>query len=164
MNRVYIGLGSNVGDRRGNIRRALELLGRVEGVSILGVSSLYETEPVGYEEQGRFINAAAEGETELTPHELLARLKGIERDMGRETPFRWGPRNIDLDLLFYGEEVVRTADLTIPHPSAEERLFVMEPLAELAPDGVHPVSGRTFREIADGLACGGGVEKLEDRR
>lgn len=135
MARAFVGLGSNLGDPEELIRSALELLGAEAGIEVVGVSSLRETDPVGYEDQPRFLNGAAELATELPPQELLERLLAIERRLGRvrgEGP-RFGPRTIDLDLLLYGHETVEDPGLTLPHPRLHERRFALEPLAELDP-------------------------------
>ncbi|MDX6490783.1 MAG: 2-amino-4-hydroxy-6-hydroxymethyldihydropteridine diphosphokinase [Gaiellaceae bacterium] len=135
MARAFVGLGSNLGDPEELIASALELLAGEEGIEVLAVSSLRETDPVGFEDQPRFLNGAAELATELAPRELLERLLAIERRLGRirgEGP-RFGPRTIDLDLLLYGEETVQESGLTLPHPRLHERRFVLEPLAELDP-------------------------------
>jgi 2-amino-4-hydroxy-6-hydroxymethyldihydropteridine diphosphokinase len=135
MTRSFIGLGSNLGDPHGQIRRALELLAAEDGVEVVAVSALLETDPVGYEDQPRFLNGAAELRTTLTARELLERLLGIERRLGRirgEGP-RFGPRTIDLDLLLHGDEVVAEQGLVVPHPRLHERRFALEPLAELDP-------------------------------
>jgi 2-amino-4-hydroxy-6-hydroxymethyldihydropteridine diphosphokinase len=136
MTRAYVGLGANLGDREATIRRALDLLRPVR------VSRLIETEPWGYADQPRFLNAVAEVETDEGPHALLARLLEIERELGRtrEGP-RYGPRVIDLDLLIYGDEQLDEPGLAVPHPHLHERLFVLEPLAELVPDLVVPGRG-----------------------
>ena len=135
MARAFVGLGSNLGDPEELIRSALELLGAEAGIEVVGVSSLRETDPVGYEDQPRFLNGAAELATELPPQELLERLLAIERRLGRvrgEGP-RFGPRTIDLDLLLYAQETVEEPGLTLPHPRLHERRFALEPLAELDP-------------------------------
>ena len=135
MARAFVGLGSNLGDQKELIASALELLAAEEGIEVLAVSILRETDPVGFEDQPRFLNGAAELATELAPRELLERLLAIERRLGRirgEGP-RFGPRTIDLDLLLYGEETVQEPGLTLPHPRLHERRFVLEPLAELDP-------------------------------
>jgi 2-amino-4-hydroxy-6-hydroxymethyldihydropteridine diphosphokinase len=135
MARAFVGLGSNLGDPEELIRSALELLGAEAAIEVVGVSSLRETDPVGYEDQPRFLNGAAELATELPPQELLERLLAIERQLGRvrgEGP-RFGPRTIDLDLLLYGQESVEEPGLTLPHPRLHERRFALEPLAELDP-------------------------------
>jgi 2-amino-4-hydroxy-6-hydroxymethyldihydropteridine diphosphokinase len=130
--RAYVGLGSNLGDREATLRAALHALAEAPGVTQVTVSAIRETEPVGYREQPSFLNAAAAVETELGPRDLLDLLLRIERDLGRtrDGP-RFGPRTIDLDLLLYGSERVEEPGLTVPHPRLHERLFVLEPLAEL---------------------------------
>jgi 2-amino-4-hydroxy-6-hydroxymethyldihydropteridine diphosphokinase len=135
MARAFVGLGSNLGDPEKLIRSALELLGAEEGIEVVAVSTLRETDPVGHEDQPRFLNGAAELATELSPQELLERLLAIERRLGRvrgEGP-RFGPRTIDLDLLLYGDETVQEPGLTVPHPRLHKRRFALEPLAELDP-------------------------------
>jgi 2-amino-4-hydroxy-6-hydroxymethyldihydropteridine diphosphokinase len=138
LTRAYIGLGANLGDRERTMRRALELLG--DGV--VAVSTFRETDPVGYLDQPRFLNAAAAVETELSARELLERMLAVERELGRtrEGP-GWGPRAIDLDLLLYGDEVVDEPGLRVPHPRLHERRFALEPLAELDPSLVVPGAG-----------------------
>jgi 2-amino-4-hydroxy-6-hydroxymethyldihydropteridine diphosphokinase len=135
MARAFVGLGSNLGDPEELIASAVELLAGEEGIEVLAVSSLRETDPVGFEDQPRFLNGAAELATDLAPRKLLERLLAIERRLGRirgEGP-RFGPRTIDIDLLLYGEETVQEPGLTLPHPRLHERRFVLEPLAELDP-------------------------------
>lgn len=158
--RVFIALGSNLGDRVANCRRALDELEK-EGVEVVSVSPLYETEPWGVADQPRFVNAAAELRTTLEPRELLELLKKIERRLGRARRERWGPREVDLDILFYGSRVVEEKGLTIPHPEAHRRAFVLVPLADIAPDFVHPVLGRTVREMR-GESDTAGVRRVED--
>jgi 2-amino-4-hydroxy-6-hydroxymethyldihydropteridine diphosphokinase len=133
--RAYVGLGANLGDREGTIRRAVGLLGAEQGVEVVAVSSLRETEPVGYRDQPPFLNGALAVETTLPPRALLERLLTVERKLGRErgTVPRFGPRTIDLDLLLYGGEVVDEPGLAVPHPRLAERRFVLEPLHELDP-------------------------------
>jgi 2-amino-4-hydroxy-6-hydroxymethyldihydropteridine diphosphokinase len=137
MTRAYVGLGANLGDRERTIRRAVELL-----PDVVAVSQLIETDPVGYVDQPRFLNGVAALETELPPRALLERLLEIERSLGRtrDGP-RFGPRTIDLDLLLYGDEQIDEPGLTVPHPRMHERRFVLEPLAELAPDLIVPGGG-----------------------
>jgi 2-amino-4-hydroxy-6-hydroxymethyldihydropteridine diphosphokinase len=147
MTRAYVGLGANVGNRRENLDRAVELLAADPRIRVLAVSSVRETDPVGYQDQPRFLNAACAVETELGPRELLERLLAIERALGRErTGPRFGPRTIDLDLLLYGDETLDQPGLTVPHPRLAERLFVLEPLHELAPELVLP-DGRAVRDL-----------------
>jgi 2-amino-4-hydroxy-6-hydroxymethyldihydropteridine diphosphokinase len=134
---AYVGIGANLGDRRQTIRSAAELIGARR------LSTIIETEPWGVTDQPPFLNAVAELETDLAPRELLARLLRVERELGRvRDGTRWGPRPIDLDLLVYGEETIDEPGLTVPHPYLPERLFVLEPLAELAPALVVPGRGR----------------------
>jgi 2-amino-4-hydroxy-6-hydroxymethyldihydropteridine diphosphokinase len=130
---VFVGLGSNLGDRELNLRRALQ---RLEELGPVHASSFRETEPVGVTDQPKFLNAAAELATDLPPRELLERLLEIERGLGRNraTERRWGPRVIDLDLLLFGEETIDEPGLTVPHPRLADRRFVLEPLCELAPE------------------------------
>ena len=138
---VYIGLGSNLGERELTIRRALELLGAYEDIGVEAVSSLRETDPVGYDDQPRFLNGAAVLRTELAPRVLLERLQEIELELGRDRSSpRFGPRTIDLDLLLYGNDRIEEPGLEIPHPRLAERRFVLEPLAEL--DAAIYVPGR----------------------
>jgi 2-amino-4-hydroxy-6-hydroxymethyldihydropteridine diphosphokinase len=146
--RAYVGLGANLGDREATIRRALALLAEEPGIRVVAVSSLRETDPVGYADQPRFLNGAAALETELSARVLLDRLLAVERELGRvrgESP-RFGPRPIDLDLLLYGEETIDEPGLTVPHPRLGERRFVLEPLRELDPELTLP-DGRRVRDL-----------------
>ncbi|WIV13360.1 2-amino-4-hydroxy-6-hydroxymethyldihydropteridine diphosphokinase [Proteiniborus sp. MB09-C3] len=131
MNKIYLGIGGNIGDTKGNLDRAVELL--KEKVNISRQSSYYETEPVGYKEQNWFLNIVIEGETDLTPEELLSFTQSIERKMKRVKTIRFGPRIIDVDILLYEQVKLDTKDLIIPHPRMFERAFVMVPLYEIAP-------------------------------
>ena len=132
---------------------ALGALERAPGVELVKTSSLYRTEPVGYNDQEDFFNGVVEVSTSLPPLELLRSLKGIERDFGRKTGGRrWGPRPMDLDLLLYGSRVIRTGELTVPHSEMHRRRFVMVPLAEIAPEVYHPGLELAVAEILDGLA------------
>jgi 2-amino-4-hydroxy-6-hydroxymethyldihydropteridine diphosphokinase len=141
--RAYIGLGANLGDRDATIRRAVEALAHRDGIEVVAVSSLRETEPVDFVEQPRFLNGVVALETDLEPSDLLAALLAVEQKLGRtrEGP-RFGPRTIDLDLLVYGDAEVDEPGLTVPHPRLAERRFALEPLAELDPDLVVPGRGR----------------------
>lgn len=162
MARCYLGLGSNLGDRAGAVRESVNLIAAGGDIEIKGLSSLYVTRPWGREDQPDFVNAVVEVETGLTPLDLLARAKSVEGEMGRRERERWGPREIDIDLLLYGGEVVDEADLKIPHPGIEERAFVLVPLLEVAPDLVHPGTGVGFAESLEILESRGEVswEKL----
>jgi len=145
--RAYVGLGSNLGDRRALLERALELLAAQPGLDVVAVSSFRETDPVGYVDQPRFLNGACAVETSLGPREVLERLLAVERELGRERAGpRYGPRTIDLDLLLYGQEQLDEPDLTVPHPRLAERSFALEPLVELDPDLSLP-DGRRLRDL-----------------
>jgi 2-amino-4-hydroxy-6-hydroxymethyldihydropteridine diphosphokinase len=163
MNPVYIGLGSNVGDSIQNIRTALNHMENASSLTILRVSSLYRTAPIGYEDQDWFINAAAECTTSLLPLLLLDLLQSIEQKMERSTPFKWGPRNIDLDILIFGSSIIKEPVLTIPHPLVEHRRFVLEPLAELAPGGIHPLLNKTFQGLLEELGTTQEIEKIQEK-
>ena len=147
--RAFIGLGANLGHREATIARAVELVSQAEGVDIVAVSSLRETEPWGPVEQPPYLNGAVEVETDLRPRSLLEVLLGVEHALGRDrSGERWGPRTIDLDLLLYEDVDVDEPGLTVPHPRLHERLFALEPLAELAPDAVVPGLGTVAELLA----------------
>ena len=146
---AYIGIGSNVGDREANCRKAIELL--AEAGRVVRVSSLYRTEPVGYHEQEDFINAVAAVETDCTPDDLLRVCQAIEDRLGRKRGLRWGPRTADLDILLYGTQVVNQPGLAIPHPRMAMRKFVLIPLVEISPNAVNPLLHRTAAQLLDGL-------------
>jgi len=143
--RAYLGLGSNLGDRHGNLIEAIDRL-RARA-RLVDLSAVYETEPWGVADQPRFLNSACAIQTDLSPRDLLVWLKAIEADLGRQPTVRYGPRLIDIDLLLYGDAVVEAPDLTVPHPRMAERAFVLAPLREIAPDAVHPVLGASVREL-----------------
>ena len=142
---VYLALGTNLGDRMENLHRALAAL--PPAVSVIALSSVYETPPWGYADQPAFLNMALAGETDLEPLALIAYLKNLETDLGREKTFRNGPRLIDMDILFYDDLVFNQDDLVIPHPRLHERAFVLVPLNDVAPDRMHPVLKRTVRDL-----------------
>ena len=145
--RAYVGLGSNLGDRKETLSRALALLAAEPGVAVRAVSTFRETDPVGYLDQPRFLNAVAAVDTSLSARELLDRLLGVERSLGRrrEGP-RFGPRTVDLDLLLYGDATIEEPGLSVPHPRLAERRFVLEPLSELDPSLALP-DGRKVRDL-----------------
>jgi 2-amino-4-hydroxy-6-hydroxymethyldihydropteridine diphosphokinase len=146
---AFVGIGSNLGDREAHLSRALELLSAEDAIEVSGVSQIRETEPVGPVEQGPFLNAAVQVETELAPRELLDRLLDIEGRMGRVRRERFGPRTIDLDLLLYGDEVVDEPGLTVPHPRLKERRFALEPLSDLDPSLTIPGAGPISALLAE---------------
>lgn len=146
MKRVYLSLGSNLGDRCANIQHVLARLA-AQGVKTIRVSSLYKTEPVGYKAQPWFLNCVAEVETDLMPLQLLRRCRAVERELGRRPGPRGGSRLIDVDILLYESAVVRSAEVTIPHPRMAERRFVLVPLGELAAQLRHPVTQQTVADM-----------------
>jgi len=148
--KIAIALGSNLGDREAHLRRAIDAL--VPAFSNLRVSSLYETDPVDVPgSQPMFLNAAATGESDLSARGVLDALLSVEQQLGRERPYAGAPRTIDLDLILYGGSVINAPGLAVPHPRFRERRFVLEPLAEIAPDWIDPVTGKTIRELLDVL-------------
>ena len=161
---AYLGLGSNVGSRGANLERALEMLDSTRRITLARCSSIYETEPWGLKEQPSFLNAAVEIQTNLEPGGLLAVAKAIEDDMGRVTTARYGPRNIDIDILLYGSLVIdwQTRDLQIPHPRMLQRAFVLIPLSEIAGDVSHPTTGKQIGELAAAVEGREGVVLFSD--
>ncbi len=160
MTLAYIGIGTNVGNRQTNLRRALDMLSCK--VIIKKVSSIYETGPEGYIDQRDFLNCVICIDAFMSPQTLMRNLKIIEKDMGREPDFRNAPRVIDLDILLFGDQVVEQDDLQIPHPRLHERAFVLVPLAEIAPDMIHPVLRKNIRQLITDLTCKGRVEVYRD--
>jgi len=156
---AYLSLGSNIGDREAQLREAAGRLAELGQVRL--VSSYYETEPVEFTEQPWFLNAALALETDLLPHELMSSILGIEREMGRERRQKKGPRTIDIDILLFGDEIVNSSELSIPHPAMHERRFVLVPLAEIGPEMRHPVLKKTVRELIEALPEGQVVRRLD---
>jgi 2-amino-4-hydroxy-6-hydroxymethyldihydropteridine diphosphokinase len=165
-NLVYLSLGSNVGDREDQLREAITRL-ETEG-RIVSISSFYETEPVDFTDQAWFLNCAVALATDKTPERLMAAILGIEREMGRQRVQNKGPRIIDIDILlfvgaFTGDAILDSPELTIPHPAMHARRFVLEPLAEIAPEARHPVFKKTIRELLDALPPGQEVRKIQKK-
>lgn len=153
---VYLSIGSNLGNRYNNFRFGIDQLAGLVLSSLIKESSLYETEPVGYENQAWFLNAAIKIDTMLKPLDLLGRIKSIEADCGRDfKQIRFGPRTLDLDILFYDDHVINTANLVIPHPRMHERRFVLKPLCDIDPTIVHPVLKKTVARLLEELGDSG---------
>lgn len=161
MSVAYIGLGSNLNDKINNLDRAIDLVGGSPGTRVLRRSSIYQTEPVGVKEQPDFLNMVLEIDTALSPFELLDFLQGVEQTMARKKEIRWGPRNIDLDLLLYEDEVIDSERLILPHPGMHLRKFVLIPLAEIARDKIHPVFKKTILNLLEDLKENSKVELLK---
>ena len=157
MKTIYLGLGSNLGDREANLRRALAAL--APEINVTKVSPTYETEPMYVMDQPKYLNAVCGATTEISPPNILRKIKETEKEMGEHAHNE--PRIIDIDLLFYGNEIVRTPELVIPHPKISERAFVLMPLSDIAPDFVHPVLGSTIAELRDALGEVSGIQKYE---
>jgi 2-amino-4-hydroxy-6-hydroxymethyldihydropteridine diphosphokinase len=155
---VYLSLGSNVGDREAQLRDALFRLSAVGRV--IALSSFYETEPVEFTQQPWFLNCAVAIETSSTPQQLMVAILRIEAEMGRQRRQKKGPRSIDIDILLFDREIMESKELTIPHPAMHQRRFVLQPLAEIAPEALHPLLNKTIRELRDALPAGQAVRKL----
>lgn len=147
MRKIFLGLGSNLGNKKANLDRAITTINRHYDIKVVATSSIIETEPWGMTEQLEFLNMAIEIETELNPKSLLNEIMRIEDDLGRVRDIKWGPRIIDIDILFYDTLILNVDELNIPHPYLSERDFVLKPLNEIASDFVHPVSGMTVKEL-----------------
>lgn len=165
---VYIAVGANLGDRIAGCRRGVELLSESSDIRVIQHSPYYYSEPVGFANQPWFVNAVFQASTALDPYRLLAELKNAERAAGRQQGgIRFGPRVVDLDLIFYDEKIIQTAELTVPHPRMHERAFVLRPLCDIAPDLIHPVLGRNVADLladnASGQQCFGVYDKLIDK-
>jgi len=157
-NLAYLSIGSNLGNREQNLKTAVQKLESIG--TVLCVSSLYETEPVEFTDQPMFLNSAVALETSASPARLIEQLIEIEKGMGRERIQRKGPRTIDLDILLFGDQILNTEKLTIPHPAMQHRRFVLEPLAEIAPEVIHPVLKRTVRELLKQLPAEQSVHRI----
>ncbi len=144
---VYLSLGSNLGQRKGYINKAVALLKKNRLFKLERISSFYETEPEGFKNQPGFINICLKAKTSLSPEQLLKFLKDTEKKVGRKKRKRWGPREIDIDILFYGKKVIKRRCLTIPHRRLQDRIFVLKPLVEISPNLRHPVSGVTMNKL-----------------
>lgn len=155
---VFIGIGANIGSVRENFARAVRSIEKC--ARVVAVSSLYESEPVGLKDQPKFTNAVIKIETELSPLELLDCLQAIEKEIGRKKTVRWGPRVIDLDIIFYGDLVMATDSLVIPHPRGHERRFVMEPLLEIDPSAWHPAENMSVKDICSQLGDSQSISKI----
>jgi len=151
---AYIGFGSNLGDRLENCRNAIGALAALPPCSLLKTSSFYETSPVGLVDQPAFINGVVLLETDEDAHWLLRQMLEIEKTFGRIRNLKWGPRSIDLDLLFFDDQIINTPELSVPHPSLHERRFVLEPLNEVAPDFRHPSLGKSVADLRNDLKDG----------
>ncbi len=159
MRDIYLGLGTNLGDRRRNLERAVLGLGPV--LTVTAVSPIYASEPWGITDQPEFLNICLAGHTAVSPTELLPFIKNLEVELGRQETIKWGPRLIDIDILLYADWIVQSDDLTIPHAFMTERAFVLRPLADIAPDVIHPVNGLTVAEMAAAVDSDG-LERLPE--
>ena len=158
-NLAYLSLGSNIGDREKNLRDAIA---RVKaGGRVTSVSSFYETEPVDFTDQAWFLNCALALETTVSAQQLMKRILQTEREMGRQRLQKKGPRIIDIDILLFSDQIIDSPELTVPHPAMHRRRFVLEPLAEIAPEARHPVLRKTVREMLDALPAGQSVRKQQ---
>jgi 2-amino-4-hydroxy-6-hydroxymethyldihydropteridine diphosphokinase len=157
---AYIGIGSNLGDKRDHCEKAISRILDFDHHKLLAKSSLFKTEPIGYPSQDWFVNGVIKIETDLEPPELLITLKTIESQLGRVETFRWGPRTIDLDILFFDDLEIHTEELQIPHPLLQNRQFVLIPLVEIDRNLIHPVLKKTVQELLNDLEDDQGVERL----
>ncbi len=160
--RGYLGIGSNIGDRLTYIERAIQLIGHLERTEVKAVAPVFETKPHGYLEQDDFLNTVVAIDTEQSPLELLRQLQAIEQALGRERTIHWGPRTVDIDILFYGQQIIQTEELVVPHPRLHERDFVIVPMCHLDCQFVHPTLGETIDSLRTKLTCNTAKE-WEDR-
>ncbi len=150
-NRTFIGIGSNKGDRKKNCRTAIKALASLESSALISESSFYETEAWGYENQNNFINCVVEIETDKNLFDFFSLLQQTEKEIGKEKEEFWGPRKIDIDLLLFGQEIINEPALNVPHPLLHSRRFVLEPLAEIAPDFIHPIINQPVQTLLNNL-------------
>jgi 2-amino-4-hydroxy-6-hydroxymethyldihydropteridine diphosphokinase len=151
MNIAFLSLGSNLGNREENLKKCIKLLSDNNKIKVIKVSSFYETPPVGYTEQGKFLNGVIKISTDFSSNELLLFLQNIEKSVGRKKTFKWGPRVIDIDILFFNNEIISTEHLKIPHPYLHERAFVLVPFVEIEESWVHPVLNKKIIELHNNL-------------
>jgi 2-amino-4-hydroxy-6-hydroxymethyldihydropteridine diphosphokinase len=161
LNLAYLSLGSNMGDREAHLHAAIARL--QSEVRVVSVSSFYETEPVEFTDQAWFLNCALTLETTRTPQQLMSDILTIEQEMGRQRIQKKGPRILDIDILLFSDKIIDSPDLTVPHPAMQNRRFVLEPLAEIAPEARHPVLKKTIRELLDALPVGQTVRKHQNK-
>ncbi len=150
-NRVFLGLGSNIGKKKRNILNAIELLKKNENIEVKDISKFYSSPPYGFEEQESFVNCVVEIYTDFTPQKLLEEIKKMEKALGRKPTFRWGPRIIDIDIIFYNNLILKEKNLEIPHPDIQNRAFVLVPMAEIDSEFVHPVLNKTIYQLMNEL-------------
>jgi 2-amino-4-hydroxy-6-hydroxymethyldihydropteridine diphosphokinase len=151
---AYLGLGSNLNNKKQNLSNAITALRKISGISVLKISRFYQTKPIGITNQPDFLNAVVKIRTSLSPNELITLLLSIEKEQGRIRARKWGPRIIDIDLLLYNHAVIKSRNLIVPHPRLHERYFVLKPLAEIAPNAVHPILKKTSRTLLKELLNG----------
>lgn len=159
MVQAYLGLGSNIGDRKQQLLKAIDLIGNIKGIKVTKQSSIYETAPIGYTDQPNFLNLCLEIETELSPQQLLKHCLDIEQQLHRVREIRWGPRTLDIDILLYSDNIIETDNLSIPHPRMKERAFVLIPLNDIASDKKDP---RLNQKIYDLVFPDDTVKKYKD--
>ena len=152
---VFLGLGSNMGSREAHLRNGVQLLAR--SLEVVETSSIYETEPWGYSDQPSFLNMVCRAQTAIAPEDLLLFCQDVEREVGRKPTFHHGPRVLDVDILAYGEQIIATPALEVPHPQLAERAFVLVPLAEVAPEWTHPVLGKSVSQLLEQVSGKEGV-------